>query len=177
MDARWATRLLFVAVALWLISGSTEVALAAAGEPLLPTPINMIVFASLSTATLGLLIIRAHRGMAVRLDALTVAIAQLRAEVESGNERMDHRDAALYRDFNRRVGEIKSALEAMRGWMMRPAIPRGTLYGPVATAVKLNSVEAVEEATAALPVVAHNIDPDVIDLAARAARRLRDAGE
>src|SRR6185503_15572928 len=131
---RLATRLLAVAVGLWLVSGSTEVALAAAGEPVLPSPINMIVFAGLSTATICLLIIRSHRCTAERVSDVEERVSAVGAEAVRGRKAVE---------------ALTEALDDMRAWMTRPAIPRPIRARATVVAVRT----AVDEPTQPMPEV------------------------
>lgn len=163
MDARLATHPLFLAVtALWLVFGSTDIALSAAGERLLPPTINMVILAGLSTATTCVLIIRAHRLAAARMS-------QLQATADSLGERLDHRDAALYRDVVRRMDGMNRRLDAMSSWMTRPAIPRGPIRASAAAAAV---AVPLEEPTQQMPTL--EMQAEVIDLGGRIARRIVD---
>jgi hypothetical protein len=176
MDERLATRLLFVAAALWLVTGSIEVALAATGEPLPPSPINLILFAGESTATLCLLVIRSHRGLAGRLDALAEATERLREEVGLLASQLDYRDGTIYRDTMRRIDqhgrqlvEFGHQLGDMRSWMMRPAVPGSTRARATASVTTVARLEEREVTTQPLPVLGQEWEAEMRGFMAREA--------
>lgn len=116
----WSTRLVYACPIIWLTLAAAYTVRVLGGDPMLPAPLNAILFLTLSTLVAGAL---AFKCTFLVLDALKdLAVAQ------------DRRDGQLYAMLSRRFAALRCTQNALENTVdltrVRAAVGVPTVYTP-----------------------------------------------
>jgi hypothetical protein len=123
----WSNWVIGGCLVVWLVLAPVYFALVLTGEPVLPTPLNALVFVAMSTATVSAVVVRTGTAILLRLAELTLpvssAIEALAAEIAQAREEQDQ----LAAEMRQRFDEARAQLEEARH-QNTLELPRGAIY-------------------------------------------------